>query len=360
MCNNVSADGFLGVRVEHCRGAAIDLRHDLIGDDNGNAEFVGQSLECTHEFGQVTLSARELSAAREIRAVECRGTVDDQQREPRLGHHLCCLVEELELMIGVVGTSVGDIVQDFFAGEPIPVRHRQKSNRTKGSLCIDVQALPFAAAHVEWQLAGDSKRVAYLRLARPELTEKFGNTTRLEAARKEGVELLGAASDGDQLRTAGVHLGRSREPHRNELGGFGEDLGRFLFRDALDLFECLAWSMISSAGATLWCPRKWTVRVCDRLDGIVPAIDEQLNVALRESCNTLHRHYQRRFEGATQTWSVITSSALSGLGAPGPPTPSSYPDWDCSSSEPGVLGADAMVQPVMGGWLRRRHDRCRF
>ncbi len=41
MSHDVASDGFLGVRVEHT-SCAVDLRDDLIRDDDGDSELEGE------------------------------------------------------------------------------------------------------------------------------------------------------------------------------------------------------------------------------------------------------------------------------------------------------------------------------
>lgn len=84
---------------------------------------------------------------------------------------------------------------------------------------------------------------------------------------------------------------------------FSKDLGRFLFRDTLDLLE------------------RTTSCICNGLDSVVAAIDKKLDVALRQSCHTLCCVNSTPYEFVT-LW-MFTSKALSGVGAPGPPGPAS-------------------------------------
>jgi len=49
MSYDVSSDGLLGVSSEH--GCTVDLGHNLIGYDDSDTEFVGDSLKGPEEFG---------------------------------------------------------------------------------------------------------------------------------------------------------------------------------------------------------------------------------------------------------------------------------------------------------------------
>ena len=91
---------------------------------------------------------------------------------------------------------------------------------------------------------------------------------------------------------------------------FCQDLGSLLLRYTLDLLEDL--------------PRC----ICHRLDGIVPAIDKQLDVSFGETRDALQSKIRRNL--GICGLSLLTSSDESGVGAPGPPPDSS--NCDCSSS----------------------------
>ena len=110
MSNDVSANGLLGIRVEHCAGSAIDLCDDLVCDHDSNAKLVGEPLKRAHKLGQVRLSAAQLATAHEIRSIQRSSTVDDKKRKSGFGHHLSSLVEQLELVVGVVCSGVCNVV----------------------------------------------------------------------------------------------------------------------------------------------------------------------------------------------------------------------------------------------------------
>jgi len=232
VCDDVTANRLLGVWVVHARRAAVDLRDDLVRDDDGDAELVGEALQRAHELGQVGLARRQLAAANEVGAVERRGRVDDEQREARLRHHLRRLVQEAELVVRVVGARVGDVVEDFFTGEAEAVGDREEADGPGGmrngrimvngvlpecALSVDVQTLSLASAHVEWQLARHGQGVAYLALAGSELPEYLRDGASLDSACEECIELLRASRDGYQFASSLVHFRRCRESHRHEL-----------------------------------------------------------------------------------------------------------------------------------------------
>jgi hypothetical protein len=68
-------------------------------------------------------------------------------------------------------------------------------------------------------------------------------------------------------------------------------------------------------------------RVSHRLHSIVAAIDEQLDISSGQAIDALQIALVQPPHG--EDLETLTSSALSGVGAPGPPTPASS---NCSSS----------------------------
>jgi len=102
------------------------------------------------------------------------------------------------------------------------------------------------------------------------------------------------------------------EEDRGQVLTFCQDLGSLLLRYPLDLLEDL--------------PRC----VCHRLDGIVPAIDKQLDVSFGETRDALQSKIRRNLGICGLSLLLLTSSDESGVGAPGPPPDSS--NCDCSSS----------------------------
>ena len=122
MRNDVAPDRLLRIGIEHGAGPAVDLRDDLIRNNDRDAELVRETLEGAHKFGEVGLAGGELAAAGEVGAVEGGGGVDDEEGEARLAHHVGGLVEELELVVRVVGAGVGDVVEHLFAREAVAVR----------------------------------------------------------------------------------------------------------------------------------------------------------------------------------------------------------------------------------------------
>ena len=225
MRNDVAPDRLLRVRIEHGARPAVDLRDDLVGDDDGDAELVGETLEGAHELREVGLARGELAAAGEVGAVEGGGRVDDEEGEARLAHHVGGLVEELELVVRVVGARVGDVVEDLFAREAVPVRHGQESHGSECAFGVDVQTFPLPTAHVEWQLTCHGEGMADLRFPCPEFAEYFRDRAGFDAAGEQGVELFGAGGNGDELGATLVHFGGGGEAHGDDFGGCRAEKG---------------------------------------------------------------------------------------------------------------------------------------
>jgi len=115
MGNDVASDGLLGIRVEHRTWSTIDLSNDLVGNDHCDSELICQPLKGSHEFRQMRLSGRQLPSSNKIRSVQRCRTINNKKREPRLTHHRRGLVEKLELMVGIVGTRICNIIEHFLS-----------------------------------------------------------------------------------------------------------------------------------------------------------------------------------------------------------------------------------------------------
>ena len=121
----------------------------MVRDDDGDAELVGETLEGAHELRKVGLPGGELAAAGEVGAVEGCCRVDDEEGEAGFTHHVRGLVEELQLMIRVVGAGVGDVVEYLFSAQAVSVGYTQQSHGTERPFGVNVQTFPLPAAHVE-------------------------------------------------------------------------------------------------------------------------------------------------------------------------------------------------------------------
>jgi hypothetical protein len=76
-------------------------------------------------------------------------------------------------MVGIVSSSISDIVEDFLSNESVSLGNRQESNWPEGSLGIDVETLALTSTHIKGQLAGYCKSVADLTLSRSEFSKNL-------------------------------------------------------------------------------------------------------------------------------------------------------------------------------------------
>ncbi len=148
MGDDVAADRFFRVCRKHC--CAVNLCHDLICDDYGHAELVGDALKHAKELCQVHLAGRELASTGVVCPVEGRCRIDYEQREAVLRHEGCCLDEKLVLLVCVVGAGVRYVVQDLLLVEAEALGDGHEPLRPEGALCVYVHGHAFAATLREW------------------------------------------------------------------------------------------------------------------------------------------------------------------------------------------------------------------
>lgn len=85
-------------------------------------------------------------------------------------------------MVGVVGAGVGDVVEDFFAGEAVAVCDAEEADGAEGAFGVDVETFSLAAAHVEGELTGYGEGVADLGFSGAKFAEDFGDGAGFDAA----------------------------------------------------------------------------------------------------------------------------------------------------------------------------------
>ena len=107
--------------------STIDLRHHLIRDDDSHSKLVCDAQQCSQELRQVHLACRQLPTPRVIRAIQGCRAVHNHQRVATLGEHGRRLDQQLGLVIGVVGASVGDVVQHIRRIQTEPGTNKNKS-----------------------------------------------------------------------------------------------------------------------------------------------------------------------------------------------------------------------------------------
>ena len=190
MSHNVSSNWLFWVSIKH--SCSIHLRNHLIGQHNGNPEFVCQLQQRPEELGEMHLNKNKISILRNLES-DCHlsggelppsavvspvaggGAVHDDEGVPGLGHHGGRLGQQRHLVVGVVGPGVGHVVEDVASLEAVPVRHRQEPLWPEGPLGVYVEALALRPPVVDGQLTGDGQGVAQLRLASPKGTIRSDN-----------------------------------------------------------------------------------------------------------------------------------------------------------------------------------------
>lgn len=144
MRNDVTADRLLCFTCEH--GATIYLGHDLVRDDDCHAELVGNSLQRAQELTEMHLTSRQLTSTAVIRSVQSRRRVNDHERKSILTHQGSCLQEKLILLVRVMRSSVGDVIEHLLLVEAEPLGNGNETLGSEGTVAIDVHGHTFTAA----------------------------------------------------------------------------------------------------------------------------------------------------------------------------------------------------------------------
>lgn len=131
------------------------------------AHFICEALEHSQKLGKVNLTVRKLATTRIIRAIERCCTINDEKRisvdksdrlvvagkgkhlkyRPTLLHHRGGLDQQLALVVRVVSSCVGNVVENLFSIQVVPLRNRKETLGPEGAFRVDVQALSLATAH---------------------------------------------------------------------------------------------------------------------------------------------------------------------------------------------------------------------
>lgn len=88
---------------------------NLVRDINGNIKLLGHMRELAHHLVELLLTVSEFAAAAEVDAEAGHDTVDYEKAELVGGEVDGEVVEELELVLGVEGAAVDDVVEGLFA-----------------------------------------------------------------------------------------------------------------------------------------------------------------------------------------------------------------------------------------------------
>lgn len=137
--------------------------------------LIGETEQAAKELGEMHLTGAELSTSTEVGTIERSDRVYDEEGEPvtqqeggqsppnraisaldqnspRLGHHRTSLDEELRLVVGVVGPSVRDVVEDVLSVHAVALGDGEEADGTESALGVDVEALALSSLHVDREL----------------------------------------------------------------------------------------------------------------------------------------------------------------------------------------------------------------
>lgn len=112
----------------------------LIWQQNCDAKLISESKQHPKKSCKMHLSGTQLSSSWIVCAIQRGCTVNNDQSISRLGHHCWCLNKKLCLVIGVVGTSVSNVVEYISSRKSKSFSNCQHAFRPECSLCIDEHA----------------------------------------------------------------------------------------------------------------------------------------------------------------------------------------------------------------------------
>mmetsp|Transcript_29088 Transcript_29088/g.84523 ORF Transcript_29088/g.84523 Transcript_29088/m.84523 type:complete len:296 (+) Transcript_29088:347-1234(+) len=286
MGDDVAADGLGRVLGER---HAVGVGHDLVGNEDGDAEFLGETGQLPEELGHLHLPLGQLAPARIIGPEQGRGRIHHDEGVAILaedgGRHL----EELHLMLAVVGAGVRDVLEGGDGVHVEPLGDGLEPFGAEGPLGVDVHGLALGTAVGDGQLARDAEGVAELGLAGAEFTEDLGDGSGLDAALEELVKLNGPGGEGEHGLAILEGIGRRLEVRGDHGPNDFLDLEDLGLRDALDVGQ------LADGG------------VSDRLDGVVAGILELLEVVgvdavLGEAVEGLEGHSDLLRFGLVEGW----------------------------------------------------------
>lgn len=92
------------------------------------------------------------------------------------------------LLVGIVGSRVGNIVQNLLLVQTISLRNWNQPFWPKRALCVNIHRHAFATALLDRQLTSDAQRVTKLRLSRSKLAKKFSDGPCFETTPQQCVQ----------------------------------------------------------------------------------------------------------------------------------------------------------------------------
>ena len=136
MSNNMASDRFLCITTHE--SSTINLRYDLICNQNCNTEFIRDSLQLTEVLCKGHLPCRQLSTTSVICPIKRSGRVYDHEGK-FIFHHQCSSIhQELFLLVSCVGSSINNIIENLFGVQTVSFSNGYYSLRPKGSFGVDV------------------------------------------------------------------------------------------------------------------------------------------------------------------------------------------------------------------------------
>jgi hypothetical protein len=85
-------------------------------------------------------------------------------------------------VVSVIRARICDVVQNLLSIQAIALSDSQQTNRSEGTLSVDVEAFAFTAAHAHRKLARNGKGMANLRLSSPEFSKHLGYSASFDPA----------------------------------------------------------------------------------------------------------------------------------------------------------------------------------
>ena len=157
------------------------IGHDLVGNEDGDAKFLGQARQLTQELSHLHLALGKFAASHVVGTKEGRGGIDDEQGVAVLTHNGGGDLEEFHLVFRVVRTGASHVFEGDDGVESKALGNGLQAAGTKSSFRVNVNGLSFGAALGDGQLASDAQGVAELGLAGAEFSKDFGDGARLDA-----------------------------------------------------------------------------------------------------------------------------------------------------------------------------------
>ena len=237
MADDVAADGLL--RIDGVGHAAARIGSDLVAHVDGDIELLAHLLHLAEEAGEELLPLGELAASREVDAERRHDRVDDEQSVGVLDHVSGAVHQKRVHGVDGEGAADHDVGEDLLGVKLEAARDGLDALRPERVLGVDIEDLAGTAALLPWQLCRDAESVRELRLAGTELSERFSDGLRLDAAQKQSVPHRTAGRDPLDLLASLEDLDAAAEALLLDLARGLEDLLRLRLSDAANVHHFL-------------------------------------------------------------------------------------------------------------------------